>query len=89
MKEKNQISHYTYVKSSERATTGVNMVARVDIVRREIKSNVQTKKSMDMPLKTVIEKMTMRKNVRSVTRRVTKKKYSGRNKKTLKKNKSI
>ena len=81
MKETNHRSRYAYVKSMERAKTVVNMVTRVEIVRRENKtSTVRTITNMDTLLNNVTSRRIMGKNTCTVTRRVVKKRSDGRKK---------
>ena len=87
-KENNQRRRYKYVKSREISTTVVNMGTRVDILWRDKKkSTVRTAKNMDTSLKNDTARISMVKNVHTVTKTVTKKGSSGRNKKTTKINK--
>ena len=85
----NHIRCYTYVKSRESAKTVVNMVTRVEIMRREKKrSTICTAKRTDTPLNNVTARRSKGKNAHTFTRRETEKRSAGRNKNMAKKNKS-
>ena len=77
-----------YVKSRETAKNVVNMGTRVEIIRKEKKTSfVCTARKMDTLLQNVTSRRGMGRNALFVTRRVTKKRSSGRNKKMTKINK--